>query len=654
MTNDRLADLVSAPIIALRPEWRSAPQAEMLAHARALDAADPDLYWAWVAEQQRWSTPWQTVRTGSIEDFRYFEGGRLNVADNCVDRWSEDPATASRAAIIWEGEPGDTRTVTYRELAVDVGRLAAGLASLGVGRGDVVAIYMPNLVEAFVAIHACNRLGAIYTVLFSGFGPEAVGSRLLAARAKAVVVADGIYRRGKIVPLLQTLRAARPGVPSVEQVVVVDRTGRNLPLVDGEIGYSDLIAGDHPPADAVALDPNDPSFLIFTSGTESQPKGVVHSVGGFLLGTWANARWQAGYDEGDVYWVAADVGWLTFPIQAVVGGLANAMTIACYEGALDTPTTARFYEFCERHAVTKILAAPTALRMLRKFGDDLAAAHPLPGLKLVTAQGEPLDGETFQWTSEHLGGGIPVINAYGQTETGSTWTYPVYGVDDLKAGSVGRPVPGHSFEVVDDNGAAVPDGVKGNLVMTRPFPTLARTVWDDHDRYISTYFSRYPGRYATHDEAVVDHDGHLWVLGRADDVINVAAHRISTMEIEAVVSAHPAVAEAAVVGVADETKGMVPVAFVILRDAAAGDGMASPGTVVDEIRSRVLAQVGGYARVDRFYLTPNLPRTRTGKIMRRLLRDVVEQGAPAGDTSALEDRSALDVVVAVVKGGPAA
>jgi acetyl-CoA synthetase len=616
-----------------------------------LDAEDPDRYWAWVADKQRWMTPWETIRTGGITDARYFEGGRINVADNCVDRWAEDPATAERAAVVWEGEPGDARTVTYRELAGEVARLAAGLASLGVGRGDVVAIFMPNLVEAFVAIHACNRLGAIYTVLFSGFGPEAVASRLGAARARTVIVADGIYRRGRLVPLLDHLRAARPSAPSLEHVVVVDRTGSGVDLGEGEVHYADLVAGDHPSVPAAALDPNDPSFLIFTSGTESSPKGVVHSVGGFLLGTWANARWQVGYDDGDVYWVAADVGWLTFPIQAVVGGLANAMTIACYEGALDTPSTARFYELCERHSVTKVLTAPTALRMLRKFGDDLAAAHPLPLLRLVTAQGEPLDGETFAWTTEHLGGGVPVINAYGQTETGSTWTYPVAGVDDLKAGSVGRPVPGHTYEILDDDGNPVPPGVKGNLVMTRPFPTLARTVWDDHDRYLSTYFSRYPGRYATHDEAVVDEDGHLWVLGRADDVINVAAHRISTMEIEAVVGAHPAVAEAAVVGVADETKGTVPVAFIILRDST--DGVA-PSTVVGEIGERVLAQVGGYARVDRFYLTPNLPRTRTGKIMRRLLRDLVEEGAPTGDISAIDDVAALDAVAAVVDRGPSA
>jgi acetyl-CoA synthetase len=454
-------------------------------------------------------------------------------------------------------------------------------------------------------------------------------------------VADASYRRGKRIPLLANLRAARAEAPSVRAVVVVDRTGDAVALQDGEHAYADVLERGAGGTPAVPLDPNEPSFLIFTSGTESRPKGVVHSVGGFLLGTWANAHWQVGYADGDVYWVAADVGWLTFPIQAVVGGLACGMTIACFEGALDTPTPARFYEICERHRVTKVLAAPTLARMLRKFGDDLAAEHPL-GLKLITMQGEPLDADTFAWTTDTFD--VPVVNAYGQTETGSTWTYPVYGVEALKAGSVGTAVPGHEYAVVDDDGTPVLPGVKGNLVLTAPFPTLARTVWDDHERYLATYFSRFPGCYATHDEAVVDHDGHVWVLGRTDDVINVAAHRISTMEIEAVVTAHPAVVEAAVVGVPHDTKGTVPIAFVTL-------GADVPRAEVEaEISTHVVGALGGYARPDRVYVTPAMPKTRTGKTMRRLLRDLVVHGKPTGDTSAMEDPSALDVVATAVKG----
>ncbi len=635
--DDSLGALISAPLIPLRDEQRSARYAEEIAHARALHDTDPDDYWAWVAEQHRWLRPYDTVRTGELGDFRYFDGGLINVADNCVDRWAE--SVPDRPAVVWEGEPGDSRTVTYAQLADEVSRLGAGLTALGVGRGDVVAIYMPNLVEAFTAIHACNRIGAVYTVLFSGFGRDAVASRLASARAKVVVVADAIYRRGKPVPLLDTLRDARPDAPTLEHVVVVDRTGNGVPLRDGETSYAALVDAHPEGSELVALDANEPAFLIFTSGTESRPKGVVHSVGGFLLGTWANAHWQTAITDDDVYWVAADVGWLTFPIQAVIGGLANGATIACYEGALDTPSTARFYEVCEKHAVTKVLCAPTVLRMLRKFGDTLAHDHPLPRLALITVQGEPLDGETFAWTTDTLG--VPVVNAYGQTETGSTWTYPVAGVDDLKAGSAGTTLPGHACEVVDDDGRPVPPGTKGNLVMTRPFPTLARTVWDDHDRYLSTYFSRFPGRYATNDEAVVDHDGHLWVLGRADDVINVAAHRLSTMEIEAVVGSHPRVVEAAVVGVPDDTKGTVPVAFV----TTAGDA----GDIAREVTQLVGDTIGGLARPDRVIVTAAMPKTRTGKIMRRLMREVLLHGEARSDTSALEDPSSLDTLREAVR-----
>ena len=638
--SDSLAQLIEPPPRPLRPEWLVPERVEALRAARELA---PDDYWTWVARQQRWSTPWQTVRTGELADMRWFEGGRLNVADNCLDRWAADPATADRAAVIWEGEPGDTRTYSYAELAAETAELAAGLLTLGVRRGDVVAIYLPNLVEAFTAIQACNRIGAIYTVLFAGFGEEAVAARLLASRASVVVVADAVYRRTKRVELLATLRAARARTPDLRATVVVDRTGSGTALGEGEHAYRDVLEAGRGGTPCVPLDPNEPSFLIFTSGTESRPKGVVHSVGGFLLGAWANAHWQVGHEPGDVYWVAADVGWLTFPIQAVVGGLAGGMTIACYEGALDTPSTARFYEICARHRVTKVLAAPTLLRMLRRFGDELAAAHPLPALKLITAQGEPFDVDTFGWASATFD--VPIVNAYGQTETGSTWSYPVYGVEPIKPGSVGTTVPGHAYEIVDDDGVPVPPGVTGNLVLTSPFPTLARTVWDDHERYLATYFGRFAGRYATNDEAVRDADGHLWVLGRADDVINVAAHRISTMEIEAAVTGHPYVVEAAVVGIPDDTKGTVPVAFVTLLDGA------DPDLVRAELDRRVLIELGGYARLAAVYPTPAMPKTRTGKLMRRLLRDVVVHGRPTGDTSAMEDPSALDTVIDVVARG---
>ena len=641
--SENLEELISSPVITLEPRWLSPHQQAEAAHARALDAEGPERYWDWVGAQLRWSRPYTSLLEGSLEDFTYYGGGQLNVADNCLDRWAEDPATRDKAAVVWEGEPGDTRTVSFAELSREAGLLAAGLLELGVRRGDVVAIYLPNLVEAFAAVHACNRIGAIYTILFAGFSEEAVRSRLQQAEPKVVIVADASYRRGKRVELLQTLRGAKRSLAPLH-TVVADRTGSAVELLEDEVDYHRLLERQSDVAPMAAMDANDPAFLIFTSGTESRPKGIVHSVGGFLAGAWANAHWQVGPKPDDVYWVAADVGWLTFPIQAVIGGLANGMTIACFEGALDTPGPDRFYDVCTKHGVTKVLAAPTVLRMLRGFGDELCASHPLPLLKLVTTQGEPLDSDTFTWTINHLGGGVPVVNAYGQTETGSTWTYPLYGVDDLKAGSTGTPVPGHRYLVVDDEGVTVPPGIKGNLVMTHPFPTLARTVWHDRARYLDTYFSRFPGRYATSDEAVVDHDGPLWVLGRSDDVINIAAHRISTMEIEELVGGHPSVIEAAVVGVPDQAKGTVPAAFVIVRDD-------DPDRVIEELRATVAGNLGKYAALGPVYVTSVLPKTRTGKIMRRLLRDVATHGAAQGDTSAVEDAGAIDVVSAVVADG---
>jgi acetyl-CoA synthetase len=628
--------LAKNPLIPLPAHWQRVERADQLARCRAMSI---DEYWAWVAKQQRWFTEPTVVREGGLGEAKFFPDGRINIADNCVDRWAENPETAERTALIWEGEPGDVRSYTYTQLRDEVSALAAAMVDMGVGHGDVVAIYMPNLIEAFTAIHACNRIGAIYTVLFSGFGPEAVSSRLQAAGATTVVVADASFRRGKQVPLLATLREARKTCPSVARTIVVDRTGTLGELQDGEHRYDDVVAAGKGGIDCTPLDPNEASFLIFTSGTTAKPKGVVHSVGGFLLGTWANAHWQVGYEDGDVYWCAADVGWLTFPIQAVVGGLACGMTLLCYEGALDTPTTDRFYEICRRHHVTKVLGAPTLARMLRKFGGTGAEGLEL---KLFTMQGEPLDPETFHWTSQTFD--VPVVNAYGQTETGSTWCYPVYGVDDLKAGSLGRVVPGHDFDIVDDEGKSVPVGTKGNLVLTEPFPTMCRTVWQDPARYHEAYFARFPGRYATNDEALLDEDGHLWVLGRSDDVINVAAHRISTMEIEATIGAQPGVAEVAVVGVPDETKGTVPVAFVVLRPDADAEAVRAAADAA------VTSEIGAYARLGNVYVCRALPKTRTGKTMRRVLREIGSTGDYTGDTSAMEDPEAVDAVRAATRG----
>jgi acetyl-CoA synthetase len=643
LSDDLLSALMREPLTALPPAFRSAKQERLLAEARALEEQGPDAYWAWVAERFRWSRRWDAVRQGGFGDLRYFPGGTINVADNCVDRHAENPATADRTAVIWEGEEGTIRTLTYTELRDAVARLANGLKSLGIGKGDVVAVYLPNLPEAFIAIHACNRIGAIYTVLFAGFSPDAVALRLQTARAKLVITADGSLRRGKVVPLLANLRQARRTASTVEHVIVIDRTGNRPALEHSEVAYEGLVEAQSPDCPCEPLEANEPSFLIFTSGTEAKPKGLVHSVAGFLLGTWANVQWQINPEDGDIYWCAADVGWLTFPIHAVVGGLAHGMTVLCYEGALDTPTHERFYRIAERHEVTKLLAAPTLARMLRGAGDALAEAHPLPALRLVSLQGEPLDIETFRWAAAHIGRGLPVINAYGQSETGSTWTYPIAGVDGTKAGSCGRTVPGHTYEILDDDGQPTAPGTPGNLVLTHPFPTLARTVWDDHPRYVQGYFTRFPGCYQTSDRAIRDPDGHLWVVGRTDDVINVAAHRISTMEIESAVNAQAGVAEAAVIGVDDAVKGTVPVAFVTLM--AGADRMAVEYAVTQAVDHAI----GGIARLHKVYVTRAIPKTRAGKIMRRLLREAVQSGRITSDTTGLEDVDSLAAVLEAVK-----
>ena len=640
--DESLQKLLSQPLIPLKEHWRNAAQSALLNEARAVQAAEgTDGYWRWAAQRLRWISPWTTLRSGEFDRLRYFEGGTLNVCDNCVDRHAENPLTANRAALIWEGEPGEVVRLSYLELREQTARCANALKSLGVGKGDVVGLYLPNLPEAIVAIQACNRIGAVYTVLFSGFSVEAVALRLQTARARVLITADACFRRGRRVPLLEQARQARAVCADLSSLLVVNRTGGALSLREGEHAYAPLVGAQSADCPCVAMEANEPAFLIFTSGTESKPKGVVHSTAGFLLGAWANVQWQVGPQADDIYWCATDIGWLTFPIQAAIGGLAQGTTVLCYEGAFDTPTPDRFYRIAARHGVTKILCAPTALRMLRALGDAPLREHPLPRLRLITCQGEPLDPATFHWTVDHFD--VPVVNAYGQTETGSTWTYPVAGVEALKPGSCGTPVPGHHYAVVDDQGKPVPPGIKGNLVLTAPFPTLARTIWDDPVRFRRTYFERFPGCYHTADEAVVDTHGHVWVLGRSDDVINVAAHRISTIEVESIVCAQEGVADGAVVGVDDALKGTVPVAFVVLKAAADREA------VTRGIDAAVVGAIGAIARLSRIYICRALPKTRAGKTMRRFLREAAEHGRVTGDATGLEDSSSVDAILEAVK-----
>ncbi|AWN23569.1 acetyl-coenzyme A synthetase [Deinococcus irradiatisoli] len=632
-----LGQALVSPTDALRREAPVSPQ-----EAERLRSLPPTEYWAAIAGELDWDTRWTQVLDGSLGDFRYFVGARGNVSVNCLDRHAE--AAPDKVALHYEREDGLSETWTYRRLTIETARFAAALQDMGVGKGDRVALLLSNIPEAFIAIHACYRIGAIYSVIFAGFSASAVRDRLEDAQPKVVVVADGLLRRGKVVPLKDTLDEARRGIDSIKHVVVATRLGLEVQWQPDERRFDDVMTRTRRLAEPVMLDANDPGFIIYTSGTTSKPKGLVHSGLGFLVGTYANVKWSLNLRRDDVYWCTADVGWLTFPIFALVGGLAHGATHVIYEGSIDTPTPSRPYELIEKYSVNKVFTAPTALRMLRRAGQDALAGHDLSKVELIALVGEPLDPETWHWTSETFG--AFVNNTYGQTETGTAWASSMVGLTSTKPGSCGEPLPGYRAEVVDEEGRPVPAGQLGYLTLTEPFPCLARTVWNDPQRYFETYFGEFPGRYASADAAMFDEDGQLWVTGRVDDVMNVSGHRIGTMELEAALITHPAVSEAAVVAQPDDLRGAVPVAFVVPR-AGAGGG-ADLGS---ELAEAIVTGVGKYARPAAVYVVPTLPRTRSGKIMRRLLRDLLQHGEVRGDLSSLENPDALDVVQQHIRAG---
>jgi acetyl-CoA synthetase len=629
------------PVLTAQAGMTPAEGAELLDAARA----DADGYWADAAAQLEWYAGWTTVRDGTLPDFRYFTAGLTNVAENCVVRHAR--AHPNRVALRWEREDGAREVWTYGDLDAEVRRFAGALRGLGVRRGDRVGIYLSNIPEAFVAIQACYWLGAIYTVLFAGFSASAVRERLSDAGAKVVVVADASPRRGKPVALKATLDEALGGVASVEKVVVIRRMGLDVPMQAGrDIAYADLMRSAAPDPHPEPMEANDPGFIIYTSGTTSRPKGVVHSGVGFLVGAQENTRWTLNLQPEDSFWCTADVGWLTFPIFTIVGGLAAGISMVVYEGALDFPDAGRFYDLLERYRVNKVFTAPTALRMLRRAGESWQQGRDLSRLQLISLVGEPLDPDTWRWTRDVLGGGrIFVNNTYGQTETGSAWTSTMVGLTATKPGSCGHPLPGFHWRVLEDDGREAKPGEVGYLVLTEPFPCLARTVWGDHARYLETYFGRFPGLYLSGDAAAVDAHGQVWVTGRVDDVINVSGHRLGTMELEAALINHPAVGEAAVIGAADEIKGLAVVAFVVLRA-----GFEPGATLEREIADALVARVGAIARPRQVVLTHTVPRTRSGKIMRRLLRELVEKGEVTGDLTGLDNPDAIDALRTLLAG----
>jgi len=644
-----MTDTASATLDNLSEESRRFPPSDEFAAAANVTAdayreAEEDrlAFWADKARRLTWEQPFEQVLDWSNAPFaKWFADGRLNVAVNCLDRHVE-AGLGDRVAFHFEGEPGDTRTITYRELTEEVCRAANALTDLGVQAGDRVAIYMPMIPETVVAMLACARLGAPHTVVFGGFSAEALSTRILDCDAHVVITADGGWRRGAVAPLKPAVDEALQRCPDVTAVLVVKRTGNDVDWTDGrDHWWHDTVEQASPQHEAQAFDAEHPLYVMYTSGTTGKPKGILHTSGGYLTGcSWTQYEVFDLKPETDVYWTAADIGWVTGHSYIVYGPLSNATTSVLYEGTPDYPDKDRWWEIVEKYKVTILYCAPTAIRTHMKWGTAFAAKHDLSSLRVIGSVGEPINPEAYVWYRTHIGGDrTPVVDTWWQTETGSVMISPLPGVTAGKPGAAMTPLPGVSADVVDDAGNPVPNGSGGYLVLTEPWPSMLRTIWGDDERYKETYWSRFPGKYFAGDGAKKDADGDLWLLGRVDDVMNVAGHRLSTTEIESALVANPKVAEAAVVGASDETTGQAVVAFVILRGEA-GDG--GPG-VAKELREWVADQIGKIARPRQIMVVAELPKTRSGKIMRRLLRDVAEN-RPVGDVTTLADTTVMDTI----------
>ena len=631
----------------LREERRFPPPPGLAATANATAAdyeradADSQSFWAAQAARLDWARPWDEVLDWSRAPFaRWFTGGRLNAAYNCVDRHVA-AGNGDRVAFHWEGEPGDTRTLTYAELKDEVCRAANALLSLGVRTGDRVAVYMPMIPETVVAMLACARIGAPHTVVFGGFSAEALRGRILDCDARVVITSDGGYRKGKPSALKPAVDEAVRECPGVRSVLVVRRTGQEVDWTDGrDVWWHDLVDGQPAEHEAEAFDSEHPLYIMYTSGTTARPKGILHTTGGYLTQV-AWSHWAV-FDvkpERDVFWTAADIGWVTGHSYIVYGPLANGVTSVMYEGTPDTPHKGRWWEIVEKYRVSILYCAPTAIRTFMKWGGEFPERFDLSSLRLLGSVGEPINPEAWIWYRHHIGSDrCPVVDTWWQTETGAQMISPLPGVSVCKPGSALRPLPGIGADVVDDTGKPVPDGSGGYLVLTEPWPAMLRTIWGDEQRYLDTYWSRFPGVYFAGDGAKKDEDGDIWLLGRVDDVMNVSGHRISTTEVESALVSHPFVAEAAVVGATDPTTGQGVVAFVILRGEA---GQPEPEELAAELRGHVAKEIGPIARPRQILVVAELPKTRSGKIMRRLLRDVAEQRR-LGDVTTLTDSSVMD------------
>ncbi len=599
---------------------------------------DPEGFWAKLAEELHWFKKWDKVLEWDPPFAKWFEGGKLNVSYNCIDRHLA-AGRRNKAALIWEGEPGDWKVYTYGDLYREVCRFANGLKSLGVKKGDRVTIYLPMVPELPIAMLACARIGAPHSVIFGGFSAESIRDRLNDSQSKVVITADGGYRRGNIVQLKQNADEALTDAPSVERVVVLRRTEHadDRMVQDRDVWWHDLVADQAMTCDPEPMDSEDMLYMLYTSGTTGKPKGIVHTTAGYLLGTYITSKWIFDLKDDDVYWCTADIGWVTGHSYIVYGPLANGAASVMYEGSPDYPDLDRFWAIVAKYAVSIVYTAPTAIRTFMRWGEEYPQRHDLSSIRLLGSVGEPINPEAWMWYWTHIGGGrCPVVDTWWQTETGSILIAPLPGITTLKPGSATRPFPGIQAEIVDEAGNTVGPGGGGYLTIKRPWPSMLRNIYGDPERFVEQYWSRYPGIYFTSDGAKIDQDGDFWLLGRVDDVINVSAHRISTMEVESALVDNPKVAEAACIGKSHEVKGQAIVGFVTLKNQVAGSD-----EVVAELKQHVAAKIGAMARPDDIYFTAELPKTRSGKIMRRLLRDVAE-GRALGDTTTLADPAVVE------------
>ena len=602
-------------------------------------SADRLAFWESWAEKLDWFERWHTVLEWEPPHARWFVGGKLNVSHNCLDRHLDGPRR-NKVALIWEGEPGDVREYTFESLHREVCQFANALKGLGVGKGDRVAIYLPMIPEAAIAMLACTRIGAPHSVVFGGFSPESLSDRINDATAKVLITADGGYRRGGIVPLKVNADKALESCTTIEHVVVVARGADLTPRLDThmEAGrdhwYHDLIAALTADCAPEVMDAEDLLYILYTSGTTGKPKGVVHTTGGYLTQVAATTQCVFDLREDDVYWCTADVGWVTGHSYIVYGPLANGATTLMYEGAPDWPEKDRFWDFCEKYGVTVFYTAPTAIRAFMKWGEEWPEKHDLSKLRLLGSVGEPINPEAWMWYHRVLGKErCPIVDTWWQTETGAIMITPLPAVTETRPGSATQPFPGISVALLDDDGAEVDAGL---LAITEPWPSMLRTIYGDEERYRETYWSKWEGIYFPGDGAKRDDDGYLWILGRVDDVLNVAGHRIGTMEVESALVDHPVVVEAAVVSKSHDVKGQAVAAFVTLKGGERGDD-----DLEVELKKHVAEKIGAIARPETVIFTADLPKTRSGKIMRRLLKDVAE-GKALGDTTTLADPAVVE------------